>query len=164
VGKRLGKTVEAGQSAVGYSRPSLDKYRLGELIDIISKIGLGDDESRSKDILGRVEECKQNGEIRDWLFRPDKQLREEISRMQLPAFQRTITDYRLNHHPFFFKFVKRKIVDDSHQSFLVALDHLNQILTSPEARGPKDGIRLSYEALDGTYLREADMISLIRSG
>jgi type I restriction enzyme M protein len=39
-----------------YSRPSLDKYRLGELIDIISNIGLGDDESRSKDILGRVYE------------------------------------------------------------------------------------------------------------
>ena len=39
-----------------YSRSSLDKYRLGELIDIISKIGLGDDESRSKDILGRVYE------------------------------------------------------------------------------------------------------------
>ncbi|MCK9276003.1 MAG: type I restriction-modification system subunit M [Syntrophales bacterium] len=39
-----------------YGRPSLDKYRLGELIDIVSKIGLGDDESRSKDILGRVYE------------------------------------------------------------------------------------------------------------
>lgn len=39
-----------------YARPTLDKPRLGELIDIISKIGLGDDESRSKDILGRVYE------------------------------------------------------------------------------------------------------------
>ncbi len=39
-----------------YARPALDKHRLGELIDIISKIGLGDDESRSKDILGRVYE------------------------------------------------------------------------------------------------------------
>ena len=39
-----------------YARPSLDKHRLGELIDIISKIGLGDDESRAKDILGRVYE------------------------------------------------------------------------------------------------------------
>jgi len=39
-----------------YGRPSLDKHRLGELIDIVSKIGLGDDESRSKDILGRVYE------------------------------------------------------------------------------------------------------------
>ena len=39
-----------------YARPALDKHRLGELIDIISKIGLGDDEARSKDILGRVYE------------------------------------------------------------------------------------------------------------
>ncbi len=39
-----------------YARPSLDKYRLGQLVDIISTIGLGDDESRTKDILGRVYE------------------------------------------------------------------------------------------------------------
>lgn len=55
-------------------------------------------------------------------------------------------------------------MDDSHQSFLVSLDHLNQILSTPETKGPRDGIRLSYKTLDGTYLREADMISLIRSG
>jgi len=47
-------TILKGVLPKDYSRPSLDKYRLGELIDIISKIGLGDDESRSKDILGRV--------------------------------------------------------------------------------------------------------------
>ncbi len=39
-----------------YSRHSLDKHRLGELIDIIGKIGLGDEASQSKDILGRVYE------------------------------------------------------------------------------------------------------------
>lgn len=39
-----------------YARPSLDKHRLGELIDLIGEIGLGDKESRSKDILGRVYE------------------------------------------------------------------------------------------------------------
>ncbi|MEG5054936.1 MULTISPECIES: class I SAM-dependent DNA methyltransferase [unclassified Microcoleus] len=39
-----------------YARPDLDKQRLGELIDLISKIGLGDSASRSKDILGRVYE------------------------------------------------------------------------------------------------------------
>lgn len=39
-----------------YARPALDKQRLGELIDLISTIGLGDTESRSKDILGRVYE------------------------------------------------------------------------------------------------------------
>src|SRR3989440_10648452 len=39
-----------------YTRPTLDKQRLGELIDLIGTIGLGDKESRSKDILGRVYE------------------------------------------------------------------------------------------------------------
>ncbi|MFZ2472162.1 MAG: class I SAM-dependent DNA methyltransferase [Methanothrix sp.] len=39
-----------------YARPALDKQQLGELIDLIANIGLGDAESRSKDILGRVYE------------------------------------------------------------------------------------------------------------
>lgn len=39
-----------------YARPSLDKQRLGELIDLISSIELGDKESRSKDVLGRTYE------------------------------------------------------------------------------------------------------------
>lgn len=39
-----------------YGRPDLDKYRLGELIDIISQVGLGDEASRSQDVLGRVYE------------------------------------------------------------------------------------------------------------
>ena len=39
-----------------YARPALDKHRLGELIDLIGTIGLGDKESRGKDILGRVYE------------------------------------------------------------------------------------------------------------
>jgi type I restriction enzyme M protein len=39
-----------------FARPSLDKQRLGELIDLISSIGLGDKENRAKDILGRVYE------------------------------------------------------------------------------------------------------------
>ena len=41
---------------MNYARPALDKQRLGELIDLIGTIGLGDYESRSKDILGRVYE------------------------------------------------------------------------------------------------------------
>ena len=39
-----------------YGKPSLDKRLLGELIDLVSTIGLGDAESRSQDILGRVYE------------------------------------------------------------------------------------------------------------
>ena len=39
-----------------YSRSSLDQRRLGELVELISTISIGDTESRSRDILGRVYE------------------------------------------------------------------------------------------------------------
>ena len=39
-----------------YARPALDKHRLGELIDLIGTIGIGDQKSRAQDILGRVYE------------------------------------------------------------------------------------------------------------
>src|SRR5438105_9454170 len=39
-----------------YARPSLDVRRLGELVDLVSAIGLGSSEHREKDVLGRVYE------------------------------------------------------------------------------------------------------------
>ena len=39
-----------------YARPALDKQRLGQLIDLVSNIRVGDEESRSRDVLGRVYE------------------------------------------------------------------------------------------------------------
>ena len=39
-----------------YARPALDKTRLGQLIDLVSNIKVGDAEARSKDVLGRVYE------------------------------------------------------------------------------------------------------------
>ncbi|PJE63229.1 N-6 DNA methylase, partial [Candidatus Roizmanbacteria bacterium CG10_big_fil_rev_8_21_14_0_10_39_6] len=39
-----------------YARPDLNKQRLGEIIDIFSSLGLGDKQSKAKDILGRVYE------------------------------------------------------------------------------------------------------------
>lgn len=39
-----------------YARPSLDVRRLGELVDLISGIGLGGAEHRERDVLGRVYE------------------------------------------------------------------------------------------------------------
>ena len=65
----IGKTIDEAMVAIekdnptlkgvlpkDYGRASLDKQRLGELVDLIAKIGLGDAESRGKDILGRVYE------------------------------------------------------------------------------------------------------------
>jgi len=39
-----------------YARPALDKTRVGQLIDMISNIKVGDEASRAKDVLGRVYE------------------------------------------------------------------------------------------------------------
>jgi type I restriction enzyme M protein len=39
-----------------YGRPEIDKTRLGELVDLISNISVGDSESKKKDVLGRVYE------------------------------------------------------------------------------------------------------------
>ncbi len=39
-----------------YGRPALDKQRLGQLIDLISNIKVGDKDAQSKDVLGRIYE------------------------------------------------------------------------------------------------------------
>ena len=39
-----------------YARPGLDKQRLGQLINLVSDIGLGSPADRAKDVLGRVYE------------------------------------------------------------------------------------------------------------
>jgi type I restriction enzyme M protein len=65
----IGKLIDDGMSVIEkenqslkgvlpkeYGKPSLDKRLLGELIDLIATIGLGDKDNRSQDILGRVYE------------------------------------------------------------------------------------------------------------
>jgi type I restriction enzyme M protein len=65
----IGKTVDDAMLAIERDNPSLkgvlpkdyaharlDKQRLGQLIDLVGNIGLGDKANRSKDILGRVYE------------------------------------------------------------------------------------------------------------
>ena len=39
-----------------YARPALDKRRLGQLIDLVTNIQVGDEDARSRDVLGRVYE------------------------------------------------------------------------------------------------------------
>ena len=48
--------VLAGVLPKDYARPELDKVRLGQLIDMVGNIKVGDAEARSKDVLGRVYE------------------------------------------------------------------------------------------------------------
>jgi type I restriction enzyme M protein len=65
----IGKVVDIAMTAIerdnpalkgvlpkDHARPTLDKQRLSQLIDLISNIKVGDAEARSKDVLGRVYE------------------------------------------------------------------------------------------------------------
>ena len=65
----IGKTVDDAMSAIerdnpslkgvlpkDYARPGLDKQRLGQLINLVSDIGLGGPADRARDILGQVYE------------------------------------------------------------------------------------------------------------
>ena len=65
----IGQTVDQAMTAIerdnpvlkgvlpkDYARPALDKHRLGQLIDMVGNILVGDAEARSKDVLGRVYE------------------------------------------------------------------------------------------------------------
>ncbi len=65
----IGQTVDRAMTAIErdnpalrdvlpkeYARPALDKRRLGQLIDMVGNIRVGDAEARSRDVLGRVYE------------------------------------------------------------------------------------------------------------
>ena len=67
--KTIGKLVDDAMLAIeasnaslkgvlpkDYARPALNKVMLGELIDLVSGIGMGEEADKSKDILGRVYE------------------------------------------------------------------------------------------------------------
>jgi hypothetical protein len=100
----------------------------------------------------------------DWVYRPDAQLEREMARMRLPSFAGSIDDYRLHRDPFFFKFVRRKGDGESHHSFIISRDHLKQLLDDPIHTGPRGGVRISFDALGGAYLRDSDLGGLIKSG
>lgn len=109
---------------------------------------------------------RTEGTPADWIFRPDNQLDEEVKRMVMPELgENEFEDYRIHRSPFFFKFVKRKLEANSEQqAFVISLPHLEKIMADPKLRGPKDGVRVSYDSLSGNYLRQTDLIGLIRSG
>lgn len=111
-----------------------------------------------------LERDKDDEDKTTWIFRPDGQFEKERLRMTIPPVNEAREDYRLNRIPFYFKFVKRHSAVDHTQSYVISNEHLELLLSSPAAIGPRGGIRITYEALGGSYLRESDFISLIRSG
>ena len=107
----------------------------------------------------------ENGERWDWIYRPDSQFAAEIERMNkfnASGPQDTKT-YRLNPSAMYLKFVKRDaLVKNS--AIITPLDHYQQMAGSSAMTGPNGGVRLSYESLNGNYLRPHTFQELLQSG
>ena len=53
---------------------------------------------------------------------------------------------------------------DERQGIVTPIDHYERLRADPSCRGPNGGLRVSYNALNGRYLRQGAFVDLIRSG
>jgi hypothetical protein len=105
------------------------------------------------------------GVFPDWIYRPDAKLKQEIARMN--QFRATLPampgEYRLNQAMFYLKFVRRDKIGAS-AAITIPLEHFEQLQLQPSNKGPRGALRVSYKALNGSYLRDDSFFNLIRTG
>ena len=101
----------------------------------------------------------------DWEYRPNDQLDVEIARMKAFAAANSPgqQEYRLNEQIFYLKFVKRDATLGK-GGIIMPLDHFEALRAGPAFKGKNRGVRLSYEALKGRYLRQTPFLDLIKCG
>jgi hypothetical protein len=108
---------------------------------------------------------RKSAEQTDWIYRPDAQFDEEISRMRRFSIEHPPGpyEYRLNSEVFYIKFVKR---DGSLKNggIVMPLRHYEVLREDPSSQGPRNGLRISYESLSGRYLRANAFVNLLHSG
>ena len=100
----------------------------------------------------------------EWIIPINRQFREELSRMA--RFDRDLSakgPFQLNPGAFFFKLVKRYASVDA-AGIILSLGHLKELILEGKASGPRGGLRVSYNSLQGHYLRGEAFVELIRSG
>lgn len=100
----------------------------------------------------------------EWTVPINKQFKAEIARMK--RFAATLGGpgpYRMHPSPFFIKLVRRNGATGN-AGLLLSLEHLEHMMASGGLTGPKGGLRISYKALAGQYLRGETFVDVIRSG
>ena len=112
-----------------------------------------------------LEPVNRQGNGGDWIYRPDAQLDSEIERMRRFNTRHAPGpyEYRLNPQVFYLKFVKRDGALTS-APVITPLDHFERLRTDPACRGPRGGVRISFNDLAGRYLRQTAFLDLLRSG
>jgi len=112
-----------------------------------------------------LERQERKGRDPDWIYRPDFQLDAEIKRMRKFSRQHAPgpCEYRLNPKVFYLKFVKRNGALGN-AGIVLPIDHFERLRADPTSKGPRGGIRVSFESLAGRYLRQGPFLDLIRAG
>lgn len=165
----------AGMDYVGSRLTGVARFEdRGTVLDVVTGNKLPLEEALGVDLV-YINETQKNVALvqykmldrngRDWLYRPNRQLANEIARMRkLTTLDgRRAWPYRLSPEYLFLKFVKRDSRDFS-APVILPLTHFEQLSQSPEHKGPKGAFRISYKTLAGHYLREQPFLDLIRDG
>ncbi|MEW8411144.1 MAG: hypothetical protein AB2696_20080 [Candidatus Thiodiazotropha sp.] len=107
----------------------------------------------------------KNGKDTDWIYRPDGQLEKQIKCMKQfsKAHQSGRYEYRINPQVFYLKFVKCG-TELGKSAITMPIDHFDVLRHDPKCKGKLGGLRISYDTLDGRYLRQMPFFDLIRSG
>ena len=72
-------------------------------------------------------------------------------------------EYRLNPQVFYLKFIRRDAtLGKSTQT--MPIDHYEVLKKDPKCIGPKGGFKITYDTLDGRYMRQGAFVDLISSG
>lgn len=112
-----------------------------------------------------LESSDAKGQSPDWIYYPDQGLAGQIAKMKLFAEHNAPgpLEYRLSPQVFYLKFVKRDAAL-TNGSIITPIDHYEQLLADPSCRGKRNGVRVSYDSLNGRYMRQGAFVDLIRSG
>ena len=103
-------------------------------------------------------------EEREWLVWIDQQFKSELERMA--QFDKDLSPegaFRLSSGAFFFKLVRRYAATNT-AGVILSLGHLNSLISTGALYGPRGGLKISYNALQGHYLRGEAFVELVRSG
>lgn len=100
----------------------------------------------------------------DWVYRQDRHISNQISQMRCFSQQLPYSgDYRLNAEAFYLKFVRRR-ASPAKTNVLLPLEHFERILADRDYYTSGGNLRVSYNALDGRYMRQTAFFSLLQAG
>lgn len=100
----------------------------------------------------------------DWVYTQDRHLEKQLRAMDWFApHSRRAGPYRLSSEFVYFKFVRR-YGTATNSSMLMPLEHLKEVIADPRHQAGSGKLRLSYQSLDGKYMRQTAFYSLLQSG